>query len=79
MELAKHIEAAAMAAAKKCFAEDYDAQTYQKKEEGLGIAISQWAKWDGLSIMRVFISALEDANFHTEAAAVSKMLKKASA
>lgn len=79
MELAKRIEATAAAAAKECFDKDYDAPTCQKKEEGLGIAISRWAEWDGLSIMRVFRSALEDANFHDEAGLVFEMLKKASA
>lgn len=42
----------------------------ERAEEGLGIAVSNWAEWDGLKIMRVFFSALEDANFHKEAALV---------
>ena len=45
-------------------------------ERALGIAISQWARWDGHKIMRVFASALEDANFHTEAAIVSGWINK---
>ena len=47
----------------------------QRQEDGLGIAISQWSEWDGLKIMRVFASALEDANFHTECAQVLEWVK----
>jgi hypothetical protein len=42
-------------------------------EDALGILISQHFKWDGEAILRVAESALEDANFHTEAAAVAEM------
>lgn len=48
----------------------------ERIEDGLGIAISQWSEWDGLKIMRVFFWALEDANFHEDAASVLDMLKK---
>ena len=44
-------------------------------EEGLGLALSSWAEWDGGKLMRVFASALEDSNFHTEAEAVREMEK----
>jgi len=47
----------------------------EREEEGLGIAISQWAEWDGLKILRVFSSALEDSNFDDEAKQVLEMIK----
>jgi hypothetical protein len=43
--------------------------------EALGIVISQHFDWDGHAIMETAISALEDANFHTEAAKIEDMLK----
>ncbi len=36
--------------------------------DALGIAISNWADWDGEKIVEAFFSALEDANFHNERA-----------
>lgn len=48
----------------------------ERKNDGLGIAIAHYTKWSGVDIMEIFYSALEDANFHKEAAQVAKMLKK---
>ena len=31
----------------------------------LGLAVSQWAEWDGDKITETYLSALEDANYHT--------------
>jgi hypothetical protein len=42
--------------------------------EGLGIAISQWAEWDGIKILEVFHAALEDANFHQEASIIEGLI-----
>jgi hypothetical protein len=47
----------------------------EKGLDGLGILISQWTEWDGLAIMMIFRSALEDANFHKEAAIVQKWME----
>ena len=43
-------------------------------EEALGILIAHHFEWDGLAILRTFFNALEDANFHTEAAKVHEMI-----
>ena len=43
-------------------------------EEGLGIALAHHFEWDGLKILQTFYSALEDANFHTEAEKVADMI-----
>jgi len=44
--------------------------------EGLGVRISQWTKWDGIEIMEILSSALEDANYHYEAGAVRKLIEE---
>lgn len=43
--------------------------------ERFGIVISKHFEWDGVRIMEAFRSALEDANFHEEAAMVEKWIK----
>lgn len=48
-------------------------------EDALGLLISVHFEWDGVSILKTAISALEDANFHTEAALIEDMLKKVEA
>lgn len=57
---------------KKAFMPDYDASD----EEALGLVISSHFEWDGLAILKSLMYALEDANFHTEAALVEEMIKK---
>jgi hypothetical protein len=72
------IEQSCIEESKTCFTKEYQ-QTCppgQLKEEGLGNVISKWADFDGTSIMRVFQSALENANFHQEAEEVGAMLEK---
>ena len=72
------IEAIAMKAAiEECFTEKYKRETNleKRKMEGLGICISQYCEWDGLSIMQIFASALDDSNFHEEAAKVEEWIK----
>lgn len=58
--------------------ESYTAD-YQDKvsdAEVMGLIISRHFEWDGIRIMETFVSALEDANFHTESAIVADMLTK---
>lgn len=52
-------------------------QIEQKENETLGVAISQWAGWNGVRVMRVFLEALSDSNYHREAEQVADMIKKA--
>lgn len=42
-------------------------------EDALGILIARHVGWDGAAIMRISAWALEDANFHTEAATLIEM------
>ncbi len=48
------------------------------EEEGLGLAIASHFSWDGTAILRAFFAALEDANFHPEAAKVQEWLEGSS-
>lgn len=48
--------------------------TPDRQDAGLGIAIADWADWEGDRILRVAFNALQDANFHREAAQVQQML-----
>lgn len=41
-------------------------------EEALGIMVSQYCEWDGIKIVRAFMEALEDSNFHKEVAKIEK-------
>lgn len=43
--------------------------------EALGLVVSHHFEWDGLKILETFFFALEDANFHTEAAQVQEMIE----
>ncbi|MFC1521873.1 hypothetical protein ACFL6Y_05645 [Elusimicrobiota bacterium] len=51
-------------------------QAKAKEEEGLGIAIANHYKWDGLAILETFYAALEDANFHTYNKTVDRWIKE---
>jgi hypothetical protein len=42
--------------------------------ESIGVGIAFWSDWDGLVICKIFRAALEDANFHAQAAEVSKWM-----
>ena len=77
MNVKYQIQQVAEDRAQNCFTNDYVKQTPQedREAEGLGIALAQWAEWDGLKLMRVFYAALEDANFHTEAGMVQAMIE----
>jgi len=53
-----------------------DENLRDRQVEGLGMAIASWADWSGSTIMEVFKSALEDANFHSESEMVGEMIEK---
>lgn len=40
----------------------------------MAINLSSDLKWDGVAIMRLAQTALTDANFHTEAAAIGQLI-----
>jgi hypothetical protein len=44
-----------------------------REENGLGIALANWAGWDGYKLLRVLGYALEDANFHSEYAKLQEL------
>lgn len=64
------------AKARVCLTRDgYEAMTHEERvNEGLAVLLAGWAEWDGLRLMRIFSLALEDANFHTEAAKVDQWI-----
>jgi len=45
-----------------------------REVEGLGIMVSKFAEWNGITIMRTFSAALSDANFHREAEIVEMLI-----
>lgn len=45
-------------------------------EDALGILIAKHLQWDGHAILRVAFWALEDANFHSEAETIVRLLKE---
>lgn len=57
--------------------EKFQTEERLRKNENttLGVAISIWTEWDGIRIMEVFEEALDDANFHSEAAEVAKWIE----
>jgi len=58
---------------KSVFVKEY--QDKATDAETLGIMISQYYEWDGIKILETAFSALEDANFHTEATKVENMIE----
>ncbi len=46
------------------------------KEEVLGVILAKYCRWEGPKILTIAIQALEDANFHTEAAEVQEIANK---
>jgi len=42
--------------------------------DGIGCALSYASRWDGIEIMKVCAMGLTDANFHTAAAAIDRMI-----
>lgn len=49
----------------------------QSDADALGLLVARWAEGDGDKIVRVFLSALEDANCHTLCAEVLELWKQA--
>ncbi len=60
--------------AARSFIDSYEAT----EEEAIGLVLASHFSWDGSAIMRAFASALEDANFHPEAAKVQEWLEGSS-
>ena len=50
--------------------------TPKMRREALGVLISQWVEWAGYQICEVFLSALEDSNFHTLAADIEDAIER---
>jgi hypothetical protein len=44
-------------------------------EEAMGLVISKYFEWDGISILKASARAVEDANYHSEASAIYKMVE----
>lgn len=65
----------AKAVAETTFMEDYEAS----EEETLGIALARHFRWDGIALMKMAAAALEDSNFHAEAAKLDEMIEEAEA
>lgn len=57
------------------FSDGYEATD----EEALGLLISQYFEWDGISILKTLGYALEDANFHSEHSKVNEMIAEINA
>lgn len=77
-DLVVKLKEIAIARAKEGLTPDYFNQITepQRFEEGLGLLIARATRWDGIQIMRIFTHALEDANFHEQAAKVDEMIEK---
>ena len=67
----KSLTQVAVITKRRAFMPDYQAGI--SDADALGIAIANWADWDGEKIVEAFFSALEDANFHGERAAMMKI------
>jgi hypothetical protein len=78
MDTTKSLQAVAEHMATECFTPEYVQNHPQENREieGLGIALVRWSQWDGLKLMHVFMEALTDANFHTEAGQVQDMITR---
>lgn len=76
--IAPDVQAIAEAVARHTFTEKYQRETEPEllHEEALGVALARWAEYDGMKLLRVLYSALEDANFHEAAGQVQDILKR---
>lgn len=61
--------------AETTFVEGYEAS----EEEALGIALARHFRWDGIALMKMAAAALEDSNYHAEAAKLDEMIEEAEA
>jgi hypothetical protein len=46
------------------------------QEEILGVIVAKYCEWKGERIIKVFLSALEDANYHTLRSQIEELLEK---
>ena len=46
------------------------------EDEALGQLVAKFTKWNGVRILEVAATALEDANFHSECEIVEKMARE---
>ena len=56
----------------RCFIAGYAARA--SDEEALGLLLSKYLEWSGNRILKACSFALEDANFHDEAAKVDELI-----
>jgi hypothetical protein len=69
-------------ASKENWTEEYRLKKHESGERdslirmSLGIAISQWLKYNGIHIIEVFQSALEDANYHSLNREITRLVEK---
>ena len=54
----------------------HDYQSITEDPRIIGMMIAKYLEWDGSQILDACFSALEDANFHTEAGQIDKMRKE---
>ena len=59
---------------KTAFIESYRAKATE--QESIGMILAKHFGWDGIAIMETMAHALEDANFHTEAATVREWINQ---
>lgn len=69
--VAAHIKSRLQAMKDEAFIESYAKSATD--EETVGLLLATLFEWDGLAILYATRSALEDANFHAEAAKVEEM------
>ena len=77
MDTNKQIEEVAVYAAGEYFTPEFVAREpiESRKITGLGIALSQYTKYDGIDILRIAAAALDDCNYHAECEALLKMIE----
>ena len=71
-DLRECIKERLMAEGKDIFVEGHEIDD----KEVLGILVSKYCEWDGNAIMKVFLDALEDANFHTLRGQIEELWRK---
>ena len=76
MDTSSALKAIATYQAESIFSDEYrnPGNLSIRMNEGLGCAIARYCEWDGNQIMRIFESALTDANFHKEAAIIASWI-----
>lgn len=49
------------------------AQTEENIPEALGVLIAKYCEWEGKDIAKIFVAALEDANYHAECTEIEEI------